>query len=83
LPQAGVAVKTDFIAALERGVALGDTTGLLAGLVALRFADFAIAGGPILGIIMAGATIDSLMGGLSGMNSANNTLSLQKLAGIL
>ncbi len=74
IPEAGVSLKTDFVPALERGAALGGTTGLLAGLVGLRFAGFAIAGGPILGIIMAGATIGSLMGGLSGMNSGNSRL---------
>ncbi len=74
MPAAGVSVKTDFIPALERGVALGGTTGLLAGLVGLRFAGFAMAGGPILGIIMAGATIGSLMGGLVGLNSGNSRL---------
>jgi hypothetical protein len=74
LPEAGVTIKTDFIPAVERGVALGGTTGLLAGLVGLSFAGFTIAGGPILGIIMAGATIGSLMGGLAGMNSGNSRL---------
>lgn len=74
MPEAGVSIKTDFIPALERGVALGGTTGLLAGLIGLRFAGFAIAGGPILGIIMAGATIGSLAGGLVGMNSGNSRL---------
>jgi hypothetical protein len=74
MPEAGMSIKTDFIPALERGAALGGTTGLLAGLVGLRFAGFAIAGGPILGIILAGATIGSLMGGLAGMNSGNSRL---------
>jgi hypothetical protein len=74
LPESGVTIKTDFIPAVERGLALGGTTGLLAGLVGLRFAGFAIAGGPLLGIIMAGATIGSLMGGLAGMNSGNSRL---------
>lgn len=74
LPEAGITIKTDFLPALERGAALGGTTGLLAGLIALRFAGFAIAGGPVLGVIMAGATIGSLMGGLSGMNSGNSRL---------
>lgn len=74
LPEAGVTIKTDFLPAVERGVALGGSTGLLAGLVGLRFAGFAIAGGPLLGIIIAGATIGSLMGGLAGMNSGNSRL---------
>jgi hypothetical protein len=74
LPEAGVTIKTDFISGLERGGALGGTTGLLAGLAALRFAGFAIAGGPILGLIMAGATIGSLASGLAGMNSGNSKL---------
>ena len=74
MPEAGVSIKTDFIPALERGVALGGTTGLLAGLVGLRFAGFTIAGGPLLGIIMAGATIGSLMSGLVGMSSGNSRL---------
>jgi len=74
LPEAGVTIKTDFLAAVERGVALGGTTGLLAGMIGLRFAGFAIAGGPLLGIIMAGATIGSLMNGLMGMNSGNTRL---------
>lgn len=74
MPEAGISIKTDFLPALERGVALGGTTGLLAGLVGLRFAGFAIAGGPILGVIMAGATIGSLMGGLIGMNAGNSRL---------
>lgn len=74
LPEAGVSIKTDFIPAVERGVALGGTTGLLAGLVGLRFAGFALAGGPLLGILIAGATIGSLMGGLAGMSLGNSRL---------
>ena len=74
LPEAGVSIKTDFLPALERGIALGGSTGLLAGLIGLRFAGFAIAGGPLLGIIIASATIGSLMGGLAGMNVGNTRL---------
>ncbi|MGZ5527012.1 MAG: DUF1269 domain-containing protein, partial [Methylomonas sp.] len=51
MPEAGISIKTDFLPAVERGVALGGTTGLLAGLIGLRLAGFAIAGGPLLGII--------------------------------
>jgi hypothetical protein len=74
LPEAGISIKTDFLPAVERGIALGGTTGLLAGLIGLRLAGFAIAGGPLLGIIMAGATIGSMMNGLMGMNSGNTRL---------
>jgi len=74
MPEAGVSIKTDFIAAIERGAALGGTTGLLAGMVALRFAGYALAGGPLLGVIFAGATIGSLMSGLSGLAVGNSKL---------
>ena len=71
LPEAGVTIKTDFIPAVERGAALGGSAGLLAGLVGLQFAGFTIAGGPVLGIMMAGTTISSLAAGLIGMGAGN------------
>jgi hypothetical protein len=74
LPEAGMTIKSDFLPALERGVALGGTTGLLAGLIGLSFAGFTIAGGPVLATIIAGATIGSLTGGLAGMNVGNTRL---------
>ena len=72
MPEATEFQKTDFIPALERGAALGATTGLLAGLVGLRFAGFAIAGGPILGILFFGATIGTIMSGLAGLQVGNS-----------
>jgi hypothetical protein len=72
LPEASEFQKTDFIAAVERGVALGATTGLLAGLVGLRFAGFAIAGGSILGILLYSATIGAMMSGLAGLQVGNS-----------
>ncbi len=74
LPEAGVTIKTDFIPAIERGAALGGVSGLLAGLVGLRFAGFAIAGGSILGILFASATIASIAAGLIGMSQGNTRL---------
>lgn len=71
MPEASVFEKTDFIPALERGAALGATTGLLAGLVGLRLAGFAIAGGPVLGILFYGATIGAMMSGLAGLQIGN------------
>jgi len=72
LPEASEFQKTDFIPALERGAALGATTGVLAGLVGLRFAGFAIAGGPILGVLFFGATIGTMMSGLAGLQIGNS-----------
>ena len=72
MPEASEFQKTDFIPAVERGAALGATTGLLAGLVGLRFAGFAIAGGPILGILFFGATIGAIMSGLAGLQVGNS-----------
>jgi len=74
LPEAGVTIKTDFIPAVERGLALGGTAGVLAGLIGLRFAGFAIAGGAILGILIASATIASIAAGLIGMGQGNTRL---------
>ena len=72
MPEANELQKTDFIPALERGAALGATTGLLAGLFSLRFAGFAIAGGPVLGILFFGATIGAIMSGLAGLQVGNS-----------
>lgn len=72
LPEASEFQKTDFISAVERGIALGATTGLLAGLVGLRFAGFAIAGGPVLGVLFYGATIGAIMSGLIGLQVGNS-----------
>ncbi|MGR9088316.1 MAG: DUF1269 domain-containing protein [Gammaproteobacteria bacterium] len=72
MPEASEFQKTDFIPAMERGAALGATTGLIAGLVGLRFAGFAIAGGPVLGILFYGATIGAMMSGLAGLQVGNS-----------
>jgi hypothetical protein len=74
LPEATMLQKSDFIPAVERGVVLGGSAGLLAGLVGLAYAGFVIAGGPLLGVILAGATIGTLAGGLTGMSAGNSRL---------
>lgn len=74
MPPATVFDKTDFLPGLERGAALGGTTGLLFGLAALRFAGFVIGGGALLSVLIAGATIGSLAGGLSGLQSGSSRL---------
>jgi hypothetical protein len=72
LPEASEFQKTDFIPAVERGAALGASTGLIAGLIGLRFAGFAIAGGPVLGVLVFGATIGAMMSGLAGLQVGNS-----------
>jgi hypothetical protein len=72
LPEATVFQKTDFIPAVERGAALGGTTGLLVGLIGLRLAGFVIAGGPVLGVLLYGATIGAMMSGLAGLQVGNS-----------
>lgn len=73
MPEASEFQKTDFMSAAERGAALGAATGLLAGLVALRFAGFVIAGGPVLRILVYGATIGAMMSGLAGLHQVGNS----------
>ncbi len=74
LPEANEFQKTDFIPAIERGAALGASTGLLAGLISLRCAGYAIAGGPVLGILFFGATIGAMMRGLAGLQVGNSKI---------
>ena len=59
LPEANLLQKTDFIPAVQQGVALGGATGLLAGLVAVALppASTVIAGGVLLATTLAGASI--------------------------
>jgi len=57
LPEANLLQESDFIPALERGLAVGGATGLLAGIVAVSFppAGLLLGGGAILGMSLAGA----------------------------
>ena len=68
LPEATLLQKSDFIPAMERGVALGGATGVLAGLVALAMPGVVIAGGAVLAMSLAGAWL----GGMIGMDVSNS-----------
>ena len=76
LPEANLLQKSDFIPAVEQGVALGGTTGLLAGLVAVALppASTVIAGGVLLATTLAGAGVGSWLGGMVGMNVGNRRI---------
>lgn len=73
LPEASLLQKSDFIPAVEQGLALGGATGLLAGLVAIALppASTVIAGGVLLATTLAGAGVGSWLGGMVGMNVGN------------
>jgi hypothetical protein len=67
LPEATFLQKTDFIPALEQGLALGGLTGILAGLVALALpTGLVLGGGAVLGIPLAGAGVGGWMSSMVG-----------------
>lgn len=74
LPQASLAQKSDVLPALERGIAVGGVTGILAGLVAVTFppADLALGGGAILAIALAGTGFGAIMSTMIGVSAPNS-----------
>ncbi|HLF95508.1 MAG TPA: DUF1269 domain-containing protein [Methylococcaceae bacterium] len=69
LPEASVMEKTDFLPALEQGMALGGVTGLLAGLVAVALpTGLVLGGGAVLGIALAGAGIGGWLSSMVGIS---------------
>ncbi|MDO8893863.1 MAG: DUF1269 domain-containing protein [Nitrosomonas sp.] len=73
LPEANLLQKSDFIPAVQQGMALGGTTGLLAGLVAVVLppASTVIAGGILLATTLAGAGVGAWLSGMVGMSIGN------------
>jgi hypothetical protein len=76
LPEASLLQKSDFVPAVQRGLALGGATGILAGLVALTLpgAPLVIAGGVLLATSLAGAGVGAWLGGMVGMNVGNTRI---------
>lgn len=76
LPEATMMQKSDFIPAVERGLAQGGVVGLLAGLVGVALSPGAmvIAGGIILASSLAGAGVGAWLGGMIGLNVGNTRL---------
>ncbi|RYU60847.1 DUF1269 domain-containing protein [Methylolobus aquaticus] len=67
LPEAGFLQKTDFLPALEQGIALGAVTGLIGGLIALVLpTGLILGGGAVLAISLAGAGVGGLMSSMVG-----------------
>jgi hypothetical protein len=77
LPEASVLQKTNFVAAAQRGLAMGGMIGTLAGLVPLALlpaGGTVMAGGILLGSALAGAGVGAWTGGMVGMNVGNTRL---------
>jgi hypothetical protein len=76
LPEASILQKTDLIEATERGLAVGGTTGLLAGLMAVSFppAGMILGGGMIAAAAFAGAGFGAWASGLIGVNLPNREI---------
>ncbi len=76
LPSADIAHKSDLMAAVTRGTAVGGLSGMLAGLAAIAFppAGLTIAGGAILATTITGAGIGAWAGGLIGVSVPNSRL---------
>ncbi len=76
LPEATLLQESDFVPALERGLAVGGATGLLAGIVAVTLppAGLILGGGAILGISLAGAGVGAWISGMIGVSVPNSQL---------
>jgi len=72
LPEASLLQKSDFIPAFERGIAIGGTTGLLAGLATLAVPGGAVlSGGALLACFAAGAGVGSWLGSMVALEVPN------------
>ncbi len=76
LPEANLLQKSDFIPAMERGLAVGGITGVLAGIAAVTFppAGLVLGDGAILGTSLAGAGIGAWISGMIGMDVPNSQI---------
>jgi len=76
LPEASLLQESDFVPAVERGLAIGGATGIIAGLAAVTFppAGLVLGGGAILGIGLAGAGLGAWASGMIGVSAPNSQL---------
>jgi hypothetical protein len=77
LPEANLLQESDFVPAVERGVAIGGATGILAGIAAIAIpgVGLALGGGAILGIGLAGAGLGAWVSGMIGISVPSSRLS--------
>jgi hypothetical protein len=75
LPRANLLQKSDFIPAMERAVAIGGATGMIAGLVAIVLpTGLVLGGGAVLASTLAGAGIGAWLSGMVAMDLPNSRL---------
>ncbi|MGH8762913.1 MAG: DUF1269 domain-containing protein [Nitrosospira sp.] len=76
LPEANLLQKSDFIPAVERGLAIGGTAGALAGLVAIALppASAVLAGGVLLASSFAGAGVGAWAGSMIGVSTGSSRI---------
>jgi hypothetical protein len=76
LPEANLLQESDFVPAVERGLAIGGATGILAGVaaVALPGVGLALGGGAILGIGLAGAGLGAWVSSMIGISAPSSRL---------
>ena len=76
LPEASMMQKSDFVPAVERGLALGGSAGALAGLVAVALppASTVIAGGILLASTLVGAGVGAWAGSMIGVSTGNSRI---------
>jgi hypothetical protein len=74
--EASLLQTSDVIPALERGAAIGVTSGLLAGLVAISFppAGLVLGGGAVLGMSLFGAGFGAWVSSMIGVSVPNETI---------
>jgi uncharacterized membrane protein len=76
LPKASLLQTSDVIPAVERGLAVGGVTGILAGVVAVSFppAGVVLGGGAILATALAGSGIGAWMASMIGVDVKNTRI---------
>ena len=76
LPEARLAQKSDLVPAVEKGLALGGLTGIVAGLIAVTIppAGIVLGGGAILASSLAGAGVGAWMSAMVGVSIPNSRL---------
>jgi len=76
LPEASLLERSDLIPALERGVATGGLTGLLAGVVAVTFppAGLILGGGALIGLTVVGGGFGAWISSMIGIGQPSGKL---------